>query len=98
MPDTPHGTTADPVAVQRNVLTIRGKPHEVCAACPVQRGECPRCGTFWTLADGGGTCVYGVVRVDQGYADGPTTAYPWLDRLPNVIAREPAGHSLRSVA
>jgi hypothetical protein len=74
-------------AQQVNTLTVHGQPRQYCAACPVQRGECPRCGTFWTLADGGATYVYGVVRVDQGYADGPTTGYPWLDRLPNVIER-----------
>lgn len=23
----------------------------VCASCPVQRGECPQCGTFWVVSD-----------------------------------------------
>ena len=71
---------------QVNVLVVHGKPHQYCAACPVQRGECPVCGTFWTPADSGGT-VYGIVRVDwpDGHADGPTTGYPWLNHLPNVI-------------
>jgi hypothetical protein len=73
---------------QVNVLMVHGSPRQYCAACPVRRGECPRCGTFWTLADGGGTYVYGVVPVDQGFADGPTTGYGLnLGNLPNVIRK-----------
>ena len=90
MPDD--GTTADPVAAQRNVLTIRGKPHEYCAACPVQRGECPLCGTFWVPAsEPRYTGPYGIVRVDwpDGHVDGPTNGYGVLDQLPNVLADRP---------
>ena len=81
--------TTDPVAAQRNVLTIRGKPHEVCAACPVQRGECPNCGTFWVPAsEPRCTGPYGIVPVDwpDGRADGPTSGYGLnLGNLPNAI-------------
>lgn len=69
---------------QVNILTVHGQQHQYCANCPVRRGECLVCGTFWTRADSGST-VYGVIRVDQGFADGPTTGYPSLDHLPNVI-------------
>jgi len=72
---------------QMNLLSVNGSQRQYCAACPVQRGECPVCGTFWTLADGGGTFIYGIVPVGQGFADGPTTGYPWLNFLPNVVSR-----------
>lgn len=80
---------SDQALTQVNTLMVHGQPRQYCAACPVRLGECPRCGTFWTTADGGGGTVYGVIRVDQGFADSPTTGYSWLNHLPNVITRRP---------
>jgi hypothetical protein len=72
---------------QVNALIVHGQPRQYCAACPARRGECPRCGTFWTPADGGAGKMYGVVRVDwpDGHVDGPTNGYLFLNQLPNVL-------------
>ncbi len=63
----------------------------VCATCPVDLGECPRCGTFWirTFAGPAGKRL-GVRRVDSNpvIASGKETTQPgWLDGLWNVVTK-----------
>lgn len=62
----------------------------VCAACPVQKGECPYCGTFWTRNEAGK--LFGVRRTyhRDGTANGPTNGGPlFLHLLPNVVRGQP---------
>jgi hypothetical protein len=66
------------------------KTNEFCTACPVRRGLCPNCGTFW-VDDRGGK-VFGVRPVDRNawVAQGNDTRHPgWLRDWSNVIEREP---------
>lgn len=65
---------------------------EVCAACPVLQGECPRCLTFWIAIPGTGK-RYGVRPVDVNpiiMAFGDTRGWNgWLNHLANVAERSP---------
>ncbi len=61
----------------------------VCAACPVDRGACPKCGTFWIIdRDGPKVKRYGVRPVPQYPNYGPANLRPTLAPLvawPNVV-------------
>jgi hypothetical protein len=64
-------------------VTPRTKVGGTCAACPVWKGECPDCGTFWIIH---GTKRYGV-RPTKVNPIGDTTAPNrpvGLHQLPNV--------------
>lgn len=64
------------------------KADEFCAACPVQRGLCPNCGTFWIVTNETYGKRVGVRPVDRNAlvaAGGDTTHPPWIDHWPNVV-------------
>lgn len=60
---------------------------DICSACPVLRGECPHCKTYWVEH---GTKRYGVRPVDGNSlitAGGDTRHPGWLNQWPNVTIR-----------
>jgi len=53
-----------------------------CSACPVQRGLCPDCATFWIVY---GTKRYGIKpTTEQQFFDNSTNPLP-LERRSNVV-------------
>lgn len=64
---------------------------QVCSACPVQKGECPICLTFWIPAVAGTPGKrYGVRRVDGNslVEAGGDTRHPGnLTQWPNVVTQ-----------
>lgn len=68
-------------------MTQNADSATVCAACPVQRGECRLCGTFWVAQ---GAKLYGVRPTDgNAWASiGEDTRHPRsLNHWPNVLSR-----------
>lgn len=58
---------------------------DFCANCPVWKGACPDCGTFW-IAKPYLAKRYGVRPTK--HAEGPTTGCYALQTLPNVVIRD----------
>jgi hypothetical protein len=59
-----------------------------CAACPVDVGECPRCGTFWFRR--GGEKRYGVRPVEKcDPLVRPDGKWARFEEMSNVTVEEP---------